>query len=76
MKIIKNSIENHQKKKEQKKLILRKKNFELRERGKDPHKGWHPMVDTGSGGANVHSLKSIEAPSILPETMTKHSTIF
>ena len=57
MKIIKNSIENHQKKKEQKKLILRKKNFELRERGKDPHKGWHPMVDTGSGGANGALVK-------------------
>lgn len=57
MKIIKNSIENHQKKKEQKKLILRKKNFELREGGKDPHKGWHPMVDTGSGGANGALVK-------------------
>ena len=38
-------------------MILRKKNFELREEGKDPHKGWHPMVNTGLGGANGALVK-------------------
>ena len=45
------------KKKEQKKLILRKRTLKLRERGKDPHKGGTPCVDTGSGGANGALVK-------------------
>lgn len=38
-------------------MILRKKNFELREEGKDPHKGWPPMVDTGLVDANGALIK-------------------
>lgn len=38
-------------------MILRKKNFELREEGKEPHKGWPPMVDTGLVDANGALVK-------------------
>lgn len=31
---------------------LRAKNFALRKSGKDPHKGWGKMIDSGLGGAN------------------------
>lgn len=34
-----------------KKQELRKKNFELRQKGKDPLKGWNKMVDTGMSGS-------------------------
>lgn len=36
---------------ELRKQQLRKKNFELRQAGKDPLKGWHKMVDTGMSGS-------------------------
>ncbi|OTP10486.1 hypothetical protein A5844_002186 [Enterococcus sp. 10A9_DIV0425] len=38
--------------KEKRKLELRKKNWKLRQAGKDPNKGWNSMVDSGLGGIN------------------------
>jgi hypothetical protein len=38
--------------KDERKNALRKRNWELRQEGKDPHKGWHPMINTGFGGLN------------------------
>ncbi|EPH95241.1 hypothetical protein D920_02511 [Enterococcus faecalis 13-SD-W-01] len=40
------------KRKEERKNALRKKNWKLRQEGKDPHKGWNPMINTGLGGLN------------------------
>lgn len=41
-----------------KKQKLREKNFKLAQEGKDIHKGWGKMMDTGVGGLN--KLDNIE----------------
>ncbi|MDT2836927.1 hypothetical protein P7H50_08520 [Enterococcus durans] len=38
--------------KEKRKAELRKKNWKLRQEGKDPNKGWNTMIDSGLGGIN------------------------
>lgn len=38
--------------KDERKNELRKRNWELRQEDKDPHKGWNPMINTGFGGLN------------------------
>lgn len=47
-------------KKEQKKYLQRKKNFELRQAGKDPQKGWHSMVDTGMSGSCMRGAAIVD----------------
>lgn len=32
--------------------MLRKKNWALKQAGKNPHKGWNSMVNSGLGGIN------------------------
>jgi len=50
------------KRKQEKLDKMRKKNWELRQEGKDPHKGWGSMVDTGLGGLN-NSNRDHNGPS-------------
>ncbi|MFB8505084.1 hypothetical protein ACFC4I_04940 [Enterococcus durans] len=38
--------------KEKRKAELRKKNWKLRQEGKNPNKGWNTMIDSGLGGIN------------------------
>lgn len=48
----KNIYQRFLERKEKRKLELRKKNWKLRQEGKDPNKGWHSMIDSGLGGIN------------------------
>ena len=46
--------------KKNKKHLQRKKNFELRQAGKDPQKGWHSMVDTGMSGSCMRGAAIVD----------------
>ena len=46
--------------KKNKKTPSKKKNFELRQAGKDPQKGWHSMVDTGMSGSCMRGAAIVD----------------